>query len=1436
MATSARPGVEITQVVTAESPTVLTPTLIPCIVGPCFQIVEALTTEGALNSSAVVTTAARLLGDGIVADPIPGISGTTMTITVNGVDKPVTFPVSIGGAAISQAVILNTLNTALGSANATASFVDDTLVVLTAAKGTSATLQLKTNAAGDPLNISSKVGVLISGRGNYDNLSYDIPYSSLPSPLVTDMDDLVLESDNLRMFRYFNRTLSEYSKDSAPNWNAYTGGATQVHNISRTVISQPAFSNPKTYLHGIKSTGSKTNKLMHLGQEATITIPLAHGTGNGVVKWPDSTGANYLKVTALGYQNYKTSPSNAVGDYVGDSGNDIVISFTNGGGHTAAWNAGLSTLTIDKDLTTTFAQLATAIASVANASTALVLELVYDSALAASPCFDDLTIPWGVGQTRTYYLAGGMDPIDFSADAAGSAQSAGVVGSVNILAAKTNTAFGIAGKTLDISLNGADWITTTFVGANTPDADLTTALGADATVSTVAVSNEEGVVITCLSIVTTTTNSHDSTIEMKSDDASVIETLFSGFKTKTEAVAGAILDANAWGGGGIPSRRLVLEETDYNVDAIGFNTQAIVPGSLTLELGDMAINGHIVFDFTDAMVAAMDTAAGGAGQDLTVVWDVGGAATSQLINVGGATVTVSGMVAAIDAAIGGGALNNLVAVSQLTTGQMVLSDTGGANNLSVSVMGGADIHMDALLTSQAAYGDALNAGLQGTTVSSATTSMTIKDDGTANALRVTTVGNNVANALYGATFAAAFDATDATDLTALFLDPLASFSYSIGESTAAAAASGAVLFLGDSVQALATDKETISATIVAATTLTVTYSRAWACEASAGAHAYAGRVFHGRSDKVEVGDKLWNNGAVVGIVNSIDALALGGAFTGAQLTISEFAVDNSTDLTQWYITAENLPTTGRIDPEYVGSDTTQVASLKHALLRDSAGIALSGSAQVYTQYDALRKDVTAASADPQLLSFNTVSEVESSIGPVSTANPLAFALSKAFEATTNISISAMGISATSADALSGTPAAYAEALDFLEKKEVYAMVPLSLDREVHKLFDTHVTNMSAPASKKERISLVCQALPTEKEATIAISGEMTVASIGGGKYEFTFTDGTLNTITALNGLLDANGTAIIAGVGVTLTTDQGVYIDRSGDPYKYIVTKIVSATTLQVDTTNIFAPGSGPGTGGNDDSYYVTGTTATTELDAYPATGESCSTAIRQAAVDKTTTTGRDSLALAMAEITGGVSGYQNRRLVWMQPEAYNVSVNGTTTKVDGYYHCATVAALLGQNNPSQPYTNYPIAGYLAPVGSNDLFTETQMATAAAGGVWWAIQDTPGGAVASRHQLTTDMTNLKTKETSIVTAVDYVAKLIRNQVSRFIGRNNITRQLLEAVSLGISGALASVEGSVVAKASLDAITQDADNLDTIKVDVTLVPFYPANHIKITIYV
>ena len=52
MASPNRPGVEVQQVITEASSVAVSPSLVPLVVGVCYQIIEATDSDGALNADA----------------------------------------------------------------------------------------------------------------------------------------------------------------------------------------------------------------------------------------------------------------------------------------------------------------------------------------------------------------------------------------------------------------------------------------------------------------------------------------------------------------------------------------------------------------------------------------------------------------------------------------------------------------------------------------------------------------------------------------------------------------------------------------------------------------------------------------------------------------------------------------------------------------------------------------------------------------------------------------------------------------------------------------------------------------------------------------------------------------------------------------------------------------------------------------------------------------------------------------------------------------------------------------------------------------------------------------------------------------------------------------------------------------------------------------
>jgi hypothetical protein len=169
-------------------------------------------------------------------------------------------------------------------------------------------------------------------------------------------------------------------------------------------------------------------------------------------------------------------------------------------------------------------------------------------------------------------------------------------------------------------------------------------------------------------------------------------------------------------------------------------------------------------------------------------------------------------------------------------------------------------------------------------------------------------------------------------------------------------------------------------------------------------------------------------------------------------------------------------------------------------------------------------------------------------------------------------------------------------------------------------------------------------------------------------------------------------------------------------------------------------------------------------------------------------------------------------------------------------YACAALAGLNASTPPQQSFTGLALAGIESVTGSWDALATVDLDTAAGGGVWWLSQQDSYSAVTSRHQLTTDVTSLQTREASITHVLDYITKRLRLSMAGLAGKFNLTKQFLDYVSILVNAVIGGMAGTVVQSIAVTNIYIDAQQLDTMYVDIAVVPYYPANQINVTLVV
>jgi hypothetical protein len=204
-----QPGVEIIQEFQASSPSIITPTLIPNIVGVAKQIVGLNVSDGAggttLNPDALIQLPGQFTSlPGSGSPPVfAGLNGLSLIVSINhGPNVTVTF-VDLGTGLTPASIVAQVLAafSAAGVTAATAETVGE------------AQWQLRTIGVGDFQNVviatgtspavltAFGIGIDKTYRGitAYNQLVVEVPPPSFPDPRG-NLEELAVESSSIRAF------------------------------------------------------------------------------------------------------------------------------------------------------------------------------------------------------------------------------------------------------------------------------------------------------------------------------------------------------------------------------------------------------------------------------------------------------------------------------------------------------------------------------------------------------------------------------------------------------------------------------------------------------------------------------------------------------------------------------------------------------------------------------------------------------------------------------------------------------------------------------------------------------------------------------------------------------------------------------------------------------------------------------------------------------------------------------------------------------------------------------------------------------------------------------------------------------------------------------------------------------------------------------------
>jgi hypothetical protein len=218
-------------------------------------------------------------------------------------------------------------------------------------------------------------------------------------------------------------------------------------------------------------------------------------------------------------------------------------------------------------------------------------------------------------------------------------------------------------------------------------------------------------------------------------------------------------------------------------------------------------------------------------------------------------------------------------------------------------------------------------------------------------------------------------------------------------------------------------------------------------------------------------------------------------------------------------------------------------------------------------------------------------------------------------------------------------------------------------------------------------------------------------------------------------------------------------------------------------------------------------------------------------------------------EVCAIARGYNNKRVVLVWPPKAEYIVDGQVVTVDGSALAASLAAAKSIYAPQQSMTNVPFTGPNKLYYSNNYFTPAQLNKLSDAGVLVLVQDAPGAGVYARHQKTTSNVSIQEEEMSITNAIDKFSIDMASIAKPFLGKYNITQDLLTQLHDVYSTYLFNAKsnkapycGSLIVDFSNLALRANLEGLNTdlppgkLEIALTIEVGYPANYINIKIYV
>lgn len=443
------------------------------------------------------------------------------------------------------------------------------------------------------------------------------------------------------------------------------------------------------------------------------------------------------------------------------------------------------------------------------------------------------------------------------------------------------------------------------------------------------------------------------------------------------------------------------------------------------------------------------------------------------------------------------------------------------------------------------------------------------------------------------------------------------------------------------------------------------------------------------------------------------------------------------------------------------------------------------------------------SAADAIHTLTLASEVSNALGAVSPDNPLA-------QGVYNAALNAGGQTVRYMAVPTNDEEGYNKVLNAATlTKEVYFMVPITQDSKILDLVQSHVNDMSAPTVKRWRIAFVSAEVPDVDPIYTA------EAKTSGRDFQAEVIAVDSTNKTADVQYVVQSGAEWIEDKDTTFKKDvvkDDILVLKFSNqewgkvvPKEYRIVKVLSNSKVRV----------------SDPKGTLSTTSAGEKSEIYhPYTNTQKAEAIRDIS-----------------------SNFSDRRMYNVFPTVFK----GGGVQQTGEFAAACVAGLVSSCLPQQPVTNLELVGIDDIPLTYQTFSTYDLNVMASGGTFIVTQDLPNDQVYVRHQISTDYeeNNLNTAELSVTKNLDSISFYFDDLLSPYIGKYNITPELLSVLRNVITEGLVSLESTawglygpqIIAEGTeILLLEQDAVLKDHVNCNIKLNLPYPFNHLVLKLFV